>query len=327
MAVRRAEGNDARGLAGLFVEFAVRAVGRRRRDAARDRARDGAGAGTGLRRACQHAGGCNAVKVIETNNASRSADASSASPRHCVVARTRRPRSDRSAGFTLLELLLAVLVFSIVLAAMHTVFYSAFKLRSKTTDAIERSLPLQQTLAIIKRDLANLVPPGGALSGQLQSTPNSSTSGGMSASLSRQSGPQFYTAVGMVEDSAPWGEIERVSYYLAQSTNGTPGQDLFRSVARNLLPVTQDQTTDQFMMGGVQAITFQYYDGSAWKDTWDSTLADATTGLTNNLPRAIKMDLQLFNENQSFGTPSPVELIVPVMVLAKTNVTQAITTE
>src|SRR5580765_4048139 len=229
--------------------------------------------------------------------------------------------SARQRAFTLLELLLAVLVFSVVLAAIHTVFFSAFKLRNKTSDAIERSLPLQQTLAIIKRDLANLVPPGGTLSGQLQSTPTTSTAG---STMNRASGPQFYTAVGLVDDSTPWGDSERVSYYVAQSTNNTPGMDLFRSVARNLLPVTQDQTSDQFLMGGVQSIAFQYYDGNAWKDTWDSTQADTTTGLTNNLPRAIKMQLALYNENQSLGTPAPVELIVPIMVLAKTNVTATI---
>src|SRR5437899_9614128 len=69
---------------------------------------------------------------------------------------------DRRA-FTLLELLLAVLVFSIVLTAIHVVFFSALKLRARTTEAIERALPLQQTVAIIKRDLENIVPPGGAL--------------------------------------------------------------------------------------------------------------------------------------------------------------------
>src|SRR6266480_4592833 len=91
-------------------------------------------------------------------------------------------------GFTLLEILLAILVFSIVLAAIHTVFFSAFRLRNKTSEAIERSLPLQQTLAIIKRDLANLVPPGGLLSGALQSTPTTSTGSGLSGSLNRQNG-------------------------------------------------------------------------------------------------------------------------------------------
>ena len=232
---------------------------------------------------------------------------------------TKQTFERRVQGFTLLELLLAVLVFSIVLAAIHVVFFSAFKLRNKTADAIERSLPLQQTLGIIKRDLANIVPPGGTLAGQLQSTPTATTATGVSSTMNRQSGPQFYTAVGIVDDSAPWGEIERVSYYLAQSTNQSGGQDLFRSVARNLLPVLQDQTTDQFLMTGVEAISFQYYDGNEWKDSWDSTLEDSTTGLTNNLPRAIKLQLALANEDRSFGTPAPVEMVVPVMVLQRTN--------
>ena len=232
--------------------------------------------------------------------------------------------SSRRRGFTLLELLLAVLVFSIVLAAIHTVFFSAFKLRNHTADAVERALPLQQALGIIKRDLANLAPPGGALSGQLQSTPTTSATGGAAAAMNHSSGPQFYTAVGLVDDNATWGEIERVSYFLAAATNSTPGMDLYRSVARNHLPLIQDETSDQFLMSGVDAIAFQYYDGNAWKDTWDSTLADTATGLTNNLPRAIKLALQLHNEKQSLGTPAPVELIVAVMVLARTNLTAVI---
>lgn len=237
-------------------------------------------------------------------------------------------------GFTMLELLLAILVFSIVLGALHAVFFSAFKLRNKTSDAIERSLPLQQALAVIKRDLANIVPPGGTLSGALQSTPTvSATTGstggtglgsGTSGSLNRGSGPQFYTAVGIVDDTAPWGDIERVSYFLTASTNATPGQDLYRSVTRNLLPALQDQTTDQFLLAGVDTITFRYFNGTSWQDTWDSTTVDSATGLTNNLPTAIKLELQLHNENNSLVALAPVELFVPVMVLARTNVTATI---
>jgi type II secretion system protein J len=238
---------------------------------------------------------------------------------------TTRTYAGHEPGFTLLELLLAVLVFSIVLAAIHVVFFSAFKLRNKTADVIERSLPVQQALAIIKRDLANLVPPGGVLSGALQSTPTLTTAGsGTSGSLSQPSGPQFYTAVGIVDDTAPWGEIERVSFRLVPPTNNTAGMDLYRSVARNLLPVLQDETEDQYLMSGVESIAFQFYDGNAWKDTWDSTQADTTTGLSNHVPYAIKMDLQLYNQNPSAGQPAPVELIVPVLVLARTNVTAAL---
>ena len=228
-------------------------------------------------------------------------------------------------AFTLLELLLAIVVFSIVLGALHVVFFSAFKLRNRTSESIERSLPLQQALAVIKHDLANVVPPGGPLSGALQSTPTVSTTGsGTSGSLNRGNGPQFYTAIGSVNDKAPWADIERVSYYLAPPTNNTEGMDLHRSVARNLLPLTQDETEDQFLMSGVDSIDFQYYDGNAWKDTWDSTLADTATGLTNQLPRAIKMQLALHNTTHGLGAPAPVELIVPMLVQARTNVVEAV---
>jgi len=227
-------------------------------------------------------------------------------------------------GFTLLELLLAVLVFSIVLGAIHVVFVSAFRLRNRTSEAIERALPLQQAVAILKRDLANIVPPSGTLSGALQSTPTISTSGSMTASRRGQNGPEFYTATGIVDDNAPWSEIRRVSYFLAAPTNDTPGLDLYRSVTRNLLPLTQDETDDQYLMSGVEAIAFQYYDGNAWRDTWDSTQVDSATGLSNNLPRAIRLELQLHYENRAAGVPAPVQLIVPVVALARTNVTNEI---
>lgn len=222
-------------------------------------------------------------------------------------------------AFTLLELLLAVLVFSIVLGAIHVVFFSAFRLRNRTADAIERALPLQQTLAIIKRDLSNIVPPGGTLSGALQSTPTISTSGGMTGSIGSQNGPHFYTATGIVDDSGPWSEIRRVSYFLSAPTNDTPGLDLFRSVARNLLPISQDETDDQFLMSGVETIAFQYFDGNAWRDSWDSTQVDSASGLSNNLPRAIKLELGLYQENRTVGLPAPVQLVVPLVVMARTN--------
>ena len=76
----------------------------------------------------------------------------------------------RSRGFTLLEVLIASVAFAIVLAAINAVFYGALRLRNKTVDALEQALPMQQALAVIQRDLANLVVPGGTLAGALQTT-------------------------------------------------------------------------------------------------------------------------------------------------------------
>src|SRR6185295_3602218 len=76
-----------------------------------------------------------------------------------------------SRGFTLIEILIAVTAFAIVLAAINTVFYAALRLRNKTALALDEALPIQQTVAIMKRDFANIVVPGGTLFGAFQTTP------------------------------------------------------------------------------------------------------------------------------------------------------------
>jgi prepilin-type N-terminal cleavage/methylation domain-containing protein len=241
----------------------------------------------------------------------------------------------RRRGFTLLELLLAVMVFAIVLGAIHAVFFSALRLHNRTTDAIERGVPIQQAVAIIKHDLSHLVLPGGTLSGTLQTAPLQNTGMGtpagqpmvgmpanqMSGALKGQSSPQFYTANGIVDLTSPWADIERVYYYLAAPTNNTPGMDLLRSVTRNLLPTLQDEPVAQFLMSGVEEINFYFHDGTQWRETWDSTTADPVTGQTNTLPRAIKVQLQLASETRGQPLGAPVEIVVPVFAQASTNLT------
>jgi len=228
-------------------------------------------------------------------------------------------------AFTLMEVIIAVVAFAIVLAAINAVFYGALRLRNKTVALFDEALPLQQTLAIIKRDLANIVLPGGTLSGSLQTTPttglntgNSSTGTG-TAVRPGQISPNFYTATGIADETSPFGEIQRVSYLLTDSTNGTAGKDLSRSVTRNLLPSLQEQSAQQPLLSGVQTVSFFFYDGTQWRNTWDSTIADAKTGLTNTLPQAIKVQLALVSERTGRFAPAPIELVVPVVIQARTN--------
>ena len=54
----------------------------------------------------------------------------------------------RSSAFTLLELLIAVSVFAIVLAAINGVFYSAIRLRNRAVELVDRTLPVEQALTI-----------------------------------------------------------------------------------------------------------------------------------------------------------------------------------
>ena len=224
-----------------------------------------------------------------------------------------------SRGFTLLEILIAVAAFAIVLAAINTVFYSALRLRNSTTSAIEKALPMEHALGVIKRDLANLVLPGGTMSGTFTTTSTSN-------SVAGQSSPNFYTTSGVIDETSPFAEVQRVSYLLTASTNRTGGKDLIRSVSRNLLPSLQDQNEQEWLMTGVQTLTFLYLDGTQWKDSWDSTIESTSTGMSNGLPAAVKVQLQLATESSSRSRSRelPIELVVPIVVQQRTNQTQQV---
>jgi len=237
---------------------------------------------------------------------------------HCTNG-TARIMSPRTRGFTLLEVLIAVMVFAIVLAAASSVFYGALHLRNGITESLEQALPVQRALSVIQRDLANLAVPGGTLSGAFQTTSITNVVGG-------QSSPDFYTTTGFIDQTSPWAEIQRVSYILVDRANrAAAGKDLIRAVTRNLLPATaEEEPAEQWLMGGVQGMAFYYYDGTQWRDSWDSTTADPTTGLTNNLPQAIKVQIQLASQQtgRALSAPAPIELVVPIVVQARTNRTQ-----
>jgi prepilin-type N-terminal cleavage/methylation domain-containing protein len=219
----------------------------------------------------------------------------------------RAARRKFSHAFTLIEVLVAISIFAVLTSAIGSVFYSAIRMRNSVTAAVERALPVEDALDSMRHDLANLVAPNGLFCGQLQNTT-------ISNALPGQIGPDFYSSAGELDGMTPWGNIEKLDYVLAAPTNGPTrnGKDLYCAVTRNLLPVDGQTQPDErhFLLGGVQNVTFSYYDGSAWQPNWDTTQV-------TNLPVAIKVQIQMFGDNQS----SPLQLVIPMDILVTTNQT------
>ncbi len=219
-----------------------------------------------------------------------------------------------SDAFTLIEVMLALAVSAIVLAAIGSVFYSAMRLRDRTSALLDETAPLHHALTVMRRDLQGALPPGPGtlpLAGDFQSE----TMGG---GVSQNDRLTFFTTTGALSDNLPWGDIQQVSYELRDPTQrtGGSGRDLFRSVTRNVLAQPPVDPDDQWLMGNVQSLEISCFDGSNWRDSWDTSTGDT------NLPAAIRIRIQLANENGAVSiNQQPFEMVVPVLSQSRTNQT------
>jgi type II secretory pathway component PulJ len=206
-------------------------------------------------------------------------------------------------------MILAISIAAIVLAAANAVFFTALHLRNATSDAVDAASPVDQALAILRRDLQCAVTPkpGGLMSGDFK-IGNVTTTG-----ISDPVAAEIYTATGALSDSAPWGDIQRVTYELKTSTTGAAGTDLYRTISRNILATATPDVEDQLMIRGVSSVQFSGYDGAQWNTAWDTT---DTTSANTNLPVAVRVDIQLAGGGMD---RAPIEILVPIDSQTRTN--------
>jgi type II secretion system protein J len=211
-----------------------------------------------------------------------------------------------SAGFTLIEVLLALMISAIVLVIIGSFFAGALKVQQHVNGSVDEALPIERALNLLEKDLKNAVAPGGLLAGPLQS---GSADGGVDAN----SGIQIYTTTGLMMPNSPWSEIQKVTYGLQAPTDNSAnnGKDLIRTVTRNLLTTGAEDDDEQNLASGIESLTFSYFDGNNWIDSWD----DSTE---TNLPMAVRVNVQMAAD-QNAARPDPIQLLVPLMVQTHTN--------
>ena len=220
------------------------------------------------------------------------------------------PRGSR--GFTLIEMILAVGIAAIVLIAVNAVFFAALRLRDDTAEMVDAASPVDAAVGFLKRDLECTVTPTNGTSKVMSGgfrVGDGLTSVGASGPVSIE----MFTATGALSASAPWGDIQRVTYELRASTDASAvGRDLYRSVTRNLLSITTPDVTDQLMLSGVASLKFSCYDGMQWDDTWDTT---SPTAIYTNLPAAVRVDIKMAGRSDM----GAVEIVVPIDSQSRTN--------
>ena len=219
--------------------------------------------------------------------------------------------SARRSGFTLFEVQVAMTIVVILVGVMSSVITVAFKEKNAAEAAIEAVRDTYAAGDLLVSELSNAASPtpstqtaiGGIEAdtstlglGQFTGG-NNGTAGGLGA-ISTNTTPSLYGAfygepssvsfytTGSEPKAAVKGDARWIRYSLAPAKDGV--QALVRDVDTNLL--TDTLVADlprEVLITHVRTITFQYYDGTQWLDTWDSTMYSDT------LPYAVSIELTL----------------------------------
>ena len=212
-------------------------------------------------------------------------------------------------AFTLIEVLFATLAFSIVLAAINTVFYTSIRLRERADEKEKTFRPRIHALDILKKDLRATFFSEGFRANRFFCEPST----GLNVSADYL---QFFTSSGATREEAPWSDIQMVEYYLAPTQD--PRQeatslDLVRAVTRNILTSSYQVPIEQHLVSGLTSFRLEFYDGEIWQSTWDSDIQDPV------LPKATQIYLEFASDTSGKVLPPSLTQMVAILEEARAS--------
>jgi len=190
-------------------------------------------------------------------------------------------------GFTLIEVVVAVALLSLILSSVYGIF--------STISTTEKRLQSESELYHQARVIFDRV--GRELSGSYLSTSNERST--FSASDDSDTVPHlsFTSTSAIIQGAAPSGLV-RLRYELETERNKQVGK-LKRSAVELFAP--EDRLNFQRLSSQVKELNWRFYDGSEWQEEWDSQQS-------NSLPQAVEMSMVLMNNDHEISVMTAFDL-------------------
>ena len=206
----------------------------------------------------------------------------------------------RHQGFTLIELIVAMMMVAILAGSLYGMLRSSFQAKAMAEAAVEPSRTADLAMEILRQDLTNAIQanpanidqttllPAGDIVGNYATNPGYIFEGtdGTNNSGRNNDDLLFYTTADSPQHVDANGDIKYVELTMIQPTNSS-NYVLVRRVIRNLLTTTPPSPDTEVICRDISAFNLQYYDGAEWLDSWDSTAED------NTIPIAVSVTLEL----------------------------------
>jgi hypothetical protein len=108
---------------------------------------------------------------------------------------------------------------------------------------------------------------------------------------SRQDDAEWVALLPALENRGLWNDLVGVHYYLEEMDDGS-AMNLVRTENRNLLATEtdEDDLEEVVILEDVQAFELNWYDGSDWVESWDSTVQE------NQLPQAVQVRIEFSDD-------------------------------
>jgi prepilin-type N-terminal cleavage/methylation domain-containing protein len=211
-------------------------------------------------------------------------------------------------GFTLLELLLATAMISMLALSLYATLRIAFRARDSALNAVAPARSAQMAMGLLGRDIESALPPGGLLSGEFIGDVGTEVSGTsylrfycvgseapevrVTADPTSATGAQQTTGLGAETSRDPtrFGGVQTIELMVRQ-VSGTNDTALVRRTTRtpaNLSSV-EPEAEEEILCRGVRGFVVRYLDSTSltWLDVWDSTQNG------NLLPAAVEATIEL----------------------------------
>lgn len=185
----------------------------------------------------------------------------------------------RAAGFTLLEVILAVTITAIVSAALFTSLSGAFTTRRQIEDHLSGRESARAILSLVRTDLQCVPPPGGRIGGVFIGERATGMNNAARDQLT------YVTANTNLKSDQDLADRRQVELRLLESAEDDEHYVLARMVTGNLLATATPEPALQVLSRRVVSLHLRYLDAGEWVNEWDSTQRD------NALPAAVEIVL------------------------------------
>jgi len=189
-------------------------------------------------------------------------------------------RERKVSAFTLLEMVVAMALMSVLAASLYASLYIGFRARESAVAALEPVRTAELALELLGEDLESALPPTGILAGEFVGQDEKNDSGLDADTL------RFHSSAHDPEQAERACDIRKIEIAFTSLPDGTE-RVLVRRITTNLLAPETVEPKEEILCRRVLSFNSRYFDGSDWQENWDSSSQG------NVLPLAVEVTLEV----------------------------------